>query len=145
MASPGAIAQMNNTALKRLQAVTDALSTKLQLPSITPTFYGREPGHLQAQRLSALADTLERVNAALDGYTLVVTDAATGDTTLNDGETGALIADLPDQPIDPELVTVAELKALADARGLDYPANIRKADLIALLKPEGKPDGSTDG
>lgn len=36
-------------------------------------------------------------------------------------------------PVDLSTLTVKELKALADAQGLSYPASILKADLLALL------------
>lgn len=50
-------------------------------------------------------------------------------------EVGALVPlDVDVQPEDLDSMKVAELKALAEERGVDVPSDAKKDDLIALLK-----------
>ena len=46
---------------------------------------------------------------------------------------GCLSVGAPAEGVDPMALTVAELKALCDERGLDYPKKATKAQLLALL------------
>lgn len=50
-------------------------------------------------------------------------------------------AQKPTEPTDPR--TKDQLKAELDAKGVTYPSNASKADLLALLSPEQSNEGST--
>lgn len=108
MATIGAIAAMRDSALKRLAAAIEHISEAANLePAKLPTF-NRDPDYLHADQLRVLADWAERV---AEWFTPTV-------EALEDFSR----------------LSVTELKALADERGVDLAGATRKADIIAALE-----------
>lgn len=122
MATIGAIAAKKDAAVKRITAASAQLAERLALEVAPFPLHGRDRDYLQASQLEAVANILEAVSTALEKRFTTSTE-----------------------PVDWDALTVAELKTLAEEREIEYPANIKKADLIDLLRLDWEAEGADDG
>jgi hypothetical protein len=112
MATTQLVQEIREQALARMTEAMQVIADTLGIAVPDMPDQGRDPRLLQARQLEAHANFYHAIAAKLR------------------------------QPDDLSQRSVSELKARADERGLDYPANARKADLIDLL--EGQDGGDPD-
>lgn len=142
MATIAAIAGKRDVAIRRIVAVSEALSQRLNIEIKKFPAMGRDPAYSQMEQLTHIADILEAVQQALEvetADTIVATDTTDNDTMLVREQDGAFVQDLPDY----DSMTKAELAKLAFDNGLTLDPRMNKADMISRLTGvESADDGS---
>lgn len=139
MASIGAIAGIRDEAVKRLLAAAARIGEETGIPA--PVFESfRQPDYQQAMQLKTLADWTESV-----AEWLAPPPAVEPEPEDKDEESEELAA------LGYEDMTVAELRALAEERGINLTANMKKADIISVLehfdsaqRPADEPEAETE-
>jgi hypothetical protein len=133
MASEGAIAAMNDAAMKKLERAMADIGGSLDVAGVQLPVY-RDKRYEQAARLGVLADWAESVARSLGVSTFVeevprreeATQAAP--QTQEQGEVEQVT-----ERIDYESLTVNQLRELADARQVDLTGLSKKAEIIDAL------------
>lgn len=117
MATIGAIAAMRDSALKQLTAAVERISGAAGVEPVALPTFNRDPAYLHADQLRVLAAW---ASAVADVLQPEIVEPAEG--------------------VMYPLMTVSELKTLADERGVDLAGASRKADIIATLEAADEAD-----
>lgn len=117
MATKGYIGILREQAMKRIQASAALIEDAFGIaPPILPA--NRDLDYQEATRLDALANWLESLSTALTSKKAPARKKSSNEPQVQNYED----------------LTVKELRALADTRGIDHSAIQLKADLIAVLQ-----------
>lgn len=108
MATITAIAIKREKAMERLAQTKPEIERILGIEAVAVPIYERDPALLHAEQLTAFADFFDRVLEKIKQNSAAAFDY--------------------------DALTVAELRALGDERGVNLPDKARKEEIIAVLK-----------